>query len=410
MNRRPLLLLLPAVVGAVWSARRSREAEDAPDPGSEATASAPAPARPAVPPPGELGPEFASSLPFSIEEPPEGVSSLSAQSCRACHAGVYEQWAEGAHRTGHASPRFRQAVHAQGDPTACRGCHLPLAVQHATLSAAYADGDLTRPESSPSPVWDPTLAAEGVNCAACHVRDGAVLSPRSSPGAPHPVRASTLLTSSATCAPCHQLDAPQVDRPLYDTYGEWYRSRWREAGIHCQDCHMPPVPARELATRGGHRAHHGLGSESPADPGRALTVTVAFDRPTVVRGAPFSFSLTVANTGAGHAWPTGSPFSPRFLEAGLYREGQSLHEPLRFRFGLEPVPDPAPGSEPESDPEGVLRFGADTRLQPGGTLSLDHEVVPDQSLDAGPAAFQVFLTRADPSEAILVQSVPVTLE
>jgi hypothetical protein len=125
--------------------------------------------------------------------------------------------------------------------------------------------------------------------------------------APHPSIRSPELASSAGCAACHQLSWPGAAAPLYDTWGEWERSAFAAAGVRCQDCHL--LDAAEPS-----RPDHAM----EAAPERAVSVLLAVPGLTLTRGAPpVAATLTLQNTGAGHAFPTGSPFRGVRLEAWL---------------------------------------------------------------------------------------------
>ena len=223
---------------------------------------------------------------------------------QCCHYAAHDAWKGTPHAEAWAAPTFQAAVARVGGSTACTGCHLPLTNQHGQLAAGYIEGDITRPDMQPNESWDPALMSEGVTCAACHVRDGKVLGTRSVEAPSHPVVASDELGSSKMCATCHQLTWPEADRPFYDTYGEWSSSAYADAGVRCQDCHMPLEPGPATATRFAAQPHHGF----EADLARALSVLIDLDGPEIQRGESFPVSVRLQNTGAGHAVPTGSPF------------------------------------------------------------------------------------------------------
>lgn len=251
---------------------------------------------------------FAEPLPRAHGGIPDGLHGASAQTCHACHSGTHEAWASSAHATGWRSEAFRAAVADVGSPL-CTTCHLPLRDQQADVWTFDA-GRLDRPVTQPNPAWDATLAVEGVGCAACHVVGGVVVGAQPSvAAAPHALGWTPDLSRSEACASCHQLAWPGADRPFYDTWGEWQRSAWAEAGVQCQDCHMGPGAAE-----------HRLGSDHrfATTPGRGLTVQWRLPSPALVRGAPpVEASVEIVNTGAGHAWPTGSPFRGMRLEVAL---------------------------------------------------------------------------------------------
>lgn len=358
--------------------------------GQAAKAPEPAPTAPAATP--TAAPPFPASLPFDAGRLPTGLASLSAQACNACHFAVHDEWSGSAHATGWSSFRTLQAIKESRTPTACVACHLPLVAQHATLATGYAEGDPTRPEPQANPGWDPTLQQEGVTCAACHVRDGAVIGPRAAgQEAPHPVVVRPEMSSAEFCAPCHQLQAPGTDTMLYDTWGEWSRSPYKAAGVRCQDCHMTLASGPVTASRYAAHADHA----TRADPRRALSVLVSLPGPVVQRGQPFPFSVRVQNTGAGHAFPTGPASRSWRLEAGLVRAGKALAPPLTRDFVRTLSPTP---------PFQVL---SDERLAAGAEVLLQHTAQPGQEVAAGDAVFQVAIRRSPTSEPLVLSSIPV---
>src|SRR5690606_37647685 len=107
--------------------------------------------------------------------------------------------------------------------------------------------------------------------------------------APHALGWTPDLGRSEACASCHQLTWPGADRPFYDTFGEWSRSSWAQAGVQCQDCHMGPGAAeRRLGS------DHGFALA----PGRGLTVRWSVPSPELVRGAAtVEAAVELVNTG-----------------------------------------------------------------------------------------------------------------
>jgi len=154
-----------------------RRGGDPPEPTTDAPAAEEEPAAPA--------PEiFPGSLPLALEEVPEGLANLSAQSCNACHWQIHDDWSNSSHTGAWRSDAFQEAIHRVGDSTACTSCHLPLTNQHSRLATGYVEQDLTRPLFQDNPTWDPTLMAEGVmfatgSCSGC------------TRAPPHPIRWSS---------------------------------------------------------------------------------------------------------------------------------------------------------------------------------------------------------------------------
>lgn len=254
--------------------------------------------------PGEDIPLFPSGLPVDISQVPSGLANITAQGCNACHGAVHDAWAGSAHARAGRSPVFQEALKRAGQSTACVQCHRPVTAQHPQLAAGYIEGDLSRPNLKPNDAFDATLMAEGVGCAACHVRDGKIVSTRAVADAPHPVAYSGELGSSEMCSTCHQLSYPGSKQAFYNTYGEWKATPHAAAGMQCQDCHMPTVATPSMASGFAGQADHSFTPKLP----RALTVLVDLKDDQVHRGTPLEVGVRIQNTGAAHHVPTGSPY------------------------------------------------------------------------------------------------------
>ena len=318
------------------------------------------------------------SVPF--QEVPDSLPSLSAQSCNACHGPVVEQWRESGHGQAWHSPLYQEALEGAGEPTYCLRGHLPLQNQRAELVRGYDENALSKPRLDPNPRFDPTLRAEGVTCAACHVRDGVVYGPRTlrPDESPHPVYHHPDLVQPVTCAACHQLAWPGTEeQPLYNTYREWEESPWAVAGVGCSDCHMPltvgPVSGSRFAA---HRSHDVRGSDDDAMLARAFTVQLSPVPPELQRGTELPIQVTVMNTGAGHHVPTGNPHA--WIEVRIHADGVE---------GMEAEPASWPLRR-QVDLEGEHEAGEDTRIPAGGVATFDYLVTPGKKTTA-PADLRV---------------------
>lgn len=301
---------------------------------------------------------------------PAGMASLSAQACNACHYDAHDGWKASGH-AGAGSPAWAAAARANGNPV-CTACHQPLLAQRPSLFAFDA-GDVGAVRTAPNPAFDATLSIEGVGCAACHVRDGVVVTghPLAAPSTAHPgLVAATDFGDAASCAACHQLTWPGGAAPLYDTWGEWSRSGYAAAGVDCVDCHLARGPDGER-----------VGHDMDQDPARALTVEIAAPGVTLHRGGgPLALEVRLANTGAGHAVPTGSPW--RALRVELAFEGQGPKGVVEV--GRQEV-------LLARTVEAVAPWGtsADTRLQVGERRALPWSAALPADAPPGPWAFVV---------------------
>ncbi|MFZ5475652.1 MAG: multiheme c-type cytochrome [Myxococcota bacterium] len=379
MRRLLVLGSIPIAAVSVALARGKKQAEEvAPPPPPPVEAPAPAP-----PPAPEAPPLFPDGkLPVVLGQLPAGLASLSAQGCNACHWQAHDTWLESAHAHAGESKAFRDSVRTAGNSTVCTQCHLPIAAQHDELAAGYVDGDLARPRLEDNPSFDATLRGEGVTCATCHVRGDTVVGARPSPDAPHPVAVSAELSDSRLCATCHQLSWPGGDKPFYDTYGEWKASAYAAAGVSCQDCHM----ATGLA--------EGRTHAFSADPARAMSVLVSLPKASIQRGQPVVVKLTLQNTGAGHAIPTGNPFRAVRVDVVLLDAN-----------GKELAPAGSTTFERKVEAVAPYRTVSDNRVAAGGQARVEHTFTPNVKGAPGHGAVEVRLTSGD--ETVVLQRIGV---
>jgi hypothetical protein len=204
--------------------------------------------------------------------PPPGFS-LESSSCTRCHGREAHAVRDSGHAQSWSSPIFQRGW-ARTPIAWCVNCHAPL------------------PEVA--------LRDEGINCAVCHVREGAVLTAHEpSPAArrAHPTVRDERLASSELCAGCHQFNFPKVGHegvlssrhPMQNTFAEWRSSSF--AATACQGCHE--------------HGRHGAHDEA------ALRAAVQVDLHLEGESARVRFT----STRVGHRLPTGDLF--RALELDL---------------------------------------------------------------------------------------------
>jgi hypothetical protein len=153
---------------------------------------------------------------------------------------------------------------------------------------------------------DPTLQTQGVVCASCHVRehqrfgpprrDGRTASTAPRENLPHNgVTRTPAFLRSEFCASCHQFTADGFalnGKLLEDTFEEWRASPAARQGRQCQDCHMPD------------RRHTWRGIHDPEMVKSAVRIDVVTARRRHRPGERLEATVRIANTGAGHAFPT----------------------------------------------------------------------------------------------------------
>lgn len=198
---------------------------------------------------------------------------LSSAECGACHKAIHAEWK--------ASPHSRPwGTHPMipKDPLRieCSPCHIPARIYELGLDAQI----MIRPDRH----------HEGVDCVACHVKEGESLGPGPTRAAPCNPRHEPTIRLNITCKPCHD---------LHGTLEEWKTSRFsKEPNLQtCQDCHMPEVerPLVEgQAPRKG-RSHTILGGRDLELVRKALTMGVRIDGDAL--------EVTLTNDRTGHAVP-----------------------------------------------------------------------------------------------------------
>jgi hypothetical protein len=220
-------------------------------------------------------------------------ASLVPEACGTCHPAQLEDWRTSLHATsmgpGVAGQLIEMLKTSPDEALGCLTCHAPLAEQ--------------RPFQ---PGFDATLLTRGLVCAGCHVRaherfgpprrDGSLAStaPRETL-AHNGVTRTPAFLKSEFCRGCHQFTPDGFalnGKLLENTYVEWKQSRFARENVQCQDCHMPD------------RRHLWRGIHDPAMVRGGVTITVRGGERRVSAGQELTATLTVQNTGVGHAFPT----------------------------------------------------------------------------------------------------------
>ncbi len=304
-------------------------------------------------------------LPVPLQgKPPARYSPLEAsllpESCGTCHPAQFAEWQTSLH-AGAMSPGVKgQLVEmVERDPESalqCYTCHTPLSEQQ----EKFADG---RGGYRRNAAFDAKLQARGLACAGCHVRqhqrfgppkrDGSLASDLPRERLPHNgVTRTPAFLRAEFCQDCHQFpdDGFALNGKLLEnTYNEWKAGPFAQAGIQCQDCHMPD------------RRHLWRGIHDPEMVRSGVTVTLAADKERYGPGDAVTATLTVTNTRVGHSFPT--YVTPRVVARIdlVDARGRAL-----------------PGSQEEriigrDVPLDLSRERADTRLAPGASLVLRYQ-------------------------------------
>jgi mono/diheme cytochrome c family protein len=296
---------------------------------------------PSKQPPDELFPRVIPPQGPAPDELAPAVASLNAGQCGRCHAKQFREWRGSIHSQAMAPGVIAQLVpsaHAAkegGFIESCQRCHAPLA------------------EQQPRGAFDPDLRAQGINCAACHVRNW-------QRNGPPPVANTSLLSvpnypfaqndryeRADLCMSCHQLSADTAvnGKPRLNTYREWLEGPYMPRGIQCQNCHMP------------NREHTFLGIHHPETFRQGIAVET---RSRKNQEGQLEVVTTVKNVGAGHYLPT-TPTPAAWVSFELVDDdGDGLRGTAREkRIGWHLVFERGRWKEVE-----------DTRIRPGESVRL----------------------------------------
>jgi hypothetical protein len=296
--------------------------------------------------------------PINTSQTPPLLGGLSAKECAACHKEFFEEWRTTIHSQAWTDPYFQTDWQFDGAQHPCRLCHTPLDRQQPHKVLGYRDAEKWDPIMEDNPDFDSKLQHEGVTCAACHYRDGKIVGVLGTSNAPHPVQ--KLEDPNQVCVRCHIVEgerwdtffrfppcgtvaeiestlaavpdkqdleyleklmaendldsesdtgdtfkAPGLDTITTGKSGEVTARDTRALG--CVQCHMPLVkrPLVEGGVVHNTRQHLWRGGHDPEMVRKALSVEfVEKKHPGEDRRL---FRLTLANTGAAHYVPTGTP-------------------------------------------------------------------------------------------------------
>jgi len=255
--------------------------------------------------------DYAHAIPH--QKIPEGLTSLTAESCGTCHTEIYKEWRTTIHAQAYTDPFFQAYWTKDKHTWVCLNCHTPLENQQPTLITKIPRDRVERAVQEPNPHYDADYQREGVTCAACHVRDGVILGPFANAKAPHPTKYDPMFRTTQLCYRCHSVvggPAQFYNGGPCGTYAEFEDGYWmKERGFICQNCHMPEIE-RPVAVGGPirqGRQHLWLGGHDPEMIKRAIGVKVVADPPEPKSGDKVRVTLTLINAGAGHKLPTGDP-------------------------------------------------------------------------------------------------------
>lgn len=267
----------------------------------------------------------------AIDPGPAAPALLDARGCASCHAAIAEEWSRSRHALAWTNSIF-QTEYAARPQAWCVNCHAPLTTQQADLSGPQA--------------------AQGVDCATCHVRGGRLVAKQRRAGSPHETIGDPTFGSPAFCADCHQFTFPvlapeggaalrMTPHPMQTTVASFQAGPYARERAGCLTCH---------GSRHGHAfpgAHDRGMLEGALD--------VAWCRqPAADGGAPQALRVSVRNAAAGHTVPTGDIHRHMYLRVWRSSAPEALFQAFF-------------GRRFELAPDGGKTTSWDSTIKPGAT-------------------------------------------
>jgi len=283
----------------------------------------------------------------SHQEIPAGLTSLSSESCGSCHEDHYEEWKYSTHSHAWTDLQFQAELKKETSPFMCANCHIPLQNQQEYIIKGLINGDLFQPVKEKNPHFDKELQQEGVNCAACHVRNNVIIGPTGTDKAPHVTVKDTAHLSEQLCISCH--NAVAVVTPTlactFETGDEWKTSSYY-GERNCISCHMDTITRAVVSgyeKRKSHK-HFFAGSGIPKIEGIQTKILngLSFSPDLILKrykkNEVFTFNFKVRNEFSGHKVPTGDP--ERFIifkftiidnnETEIYTQSERIGEEWKW--------------------------------------------------------------------------------
>jgi hypothetical protein len=299
--------------------------------------------------------------------PPQGAppaaftpieASLAPQDCGVCHPVQYQDWQTSLHAQAMGPGVMGQLVdmldNNPEEALFCQTCHAPLTEQLPKVQPSATGGGIVDNSQ-----YQATLRAQGLVCAACHVRQHQRFGPPKRPDAPPSppvvphggVTRTAAFERSEFCMGCHQFEEDGFalnGKRLENTYQEWQASRYAREGIQCQNCHMPD------------RRHLWRGIHDPEMVKSGVSIDLTTGKPSYRPGETLQAALRIINSGVGHYFPT--YLTPRVV--------------VRFEL-LGKDGQPVPDTQTEAVigrevPLDLSREIFDTRLPPGETVTINY--------------------------------------
>ncbi|MEJ7601466.1 MAG: multiheme c-type cytochrome [Kofleriaceae bacterium] len=253
---------------------------------------------------------------------------LDARGCASCHVAIVDEWATSRHALAWTNGIFQREYAAR--PQAwCVNCHAPLTTQQRDLDGA--------------------AAAQGVDCATCHVRRGTLVSARRGASSPHATIVDPSFGSPAFCADCHQFSFPVLDQrgaatrmtqhPMQTTVASFLAGPYANERAGCLTCH------------GSKHGHAFAGAHDRGMLEGALELAWCRSDATTIRAS-------LRNAAAGHTVPSGDIHRHMYVRVWRSSAPERIAQAF-FGRRFEPAPD------------GGKTTAWDSTLAPGETKQLD---------------------------------------
>ncbi|MBA3395166.1 MAG: hypothetical protein H0T89_21135 [Deltaproteobacteria bacterium] len=239
---------------------------------------------------------------------------LDARGCASCHAAIVDEWSRSRHALAWTNGIFQREYAARPQPW-CVNCHAPLTTQQAAIEGAHA--------------------AQGVDCATCHLRAGKLVSKHRRPGSPHDSVGDASFGSPAYCADCHQFTFPVLSpegvalamtrHPMQTTVASFAAGPYAGERDGCLSCH------------GSKHGHAFPGAHDRGMREAALEITWC-RKPDALGTGDATLAIAVRNVAAGHTVPSGDIHRHMYLRVWRSSAPEALFQAY-FGRRFEPASD-----------------------------------------------------------------------
>lgn len=275
---------------------------------------------------------------------PAGLVSLRAEDCGTCHKNHYEEWRLSTHAHAWTDLQFQAELRKESSPFMCINCHIPIQNQQEFIVKGLINGDIYKPVKEKNPLFDARFQKEGISCASCHVRDGAIIGANGNLNAPHPVKKAPELLSENLCIGCHNANAVVTSTLVctFETGDEWKRGPFY-GKKNCISCHFPDTERSLVEGFPKRKSHFHFVSGSGIPKFDTVKTTIlnglAF-YPQVFKNRisesdSLRFSLKVKNEFAGHRVPSGDPERFILINFEVFDDKNTLISSKKYRIGEE---------------------------------------------------------------------------